>query len=96
VSDVQYWISQASGQRTRILRVKVPHRVDAQPAHQRHPALHARYLEQSALVDELEESLDADAGLPGEPLAVDLQRRAMQQLVRVTDADSTETAHIGV
>ena len=56
--------------------------------------IQARDFEQGALVDELEQAVRADAGFFGEPPAVDVERRPVQQLVRVTDADRAQAAHV--
>src|SRR5438874_1597907 len=77
-----------------LLRVQIPHRVDAEPADQWDPSLHARDFEQRALMGELEKPFARDAGLFEETFAVDIERCAMQELVGVVDADSAQAADI--
>src|SRR5713101_2054272 len=59
-------------------------------------ALHARHLHERALVGEPEQTLGRDPSPFGQALAVDLERRAVQELVRVLDPGGPEAAHVGV
>ena len=95
---IQYWTSERLGAPARpiastslacsavgILGAQRLHRIDAQPADDRQEVVHARDLEQRALVRELEQALGADAGFLGQPLAVDAERCAVEKLVGVLD-----------
>ncbi len=44
----------------------------------------------------LKQSLGADAGFPGEPLAIDAERGAVQQLVGVLDATRSQAPDVVV
>src|SRR5690348_5241900 len=89
-------LEQPGVQHLRVLRPQVRHRVDAQSTYQRQPAVHARDLEQRALVDELEKTARAEPGSLRQTLAVDVERCAMKELVRVPDARRAQSADVVV
>ena len=70
----------------RILGAQRLHRLDAEAADYWQLALHARDLEQRALMRKLEQALRCDASFLREPLAVDSERGAVKELVGVLDA----------
>ena len=79
---------------TCVLGAEVLHRVDAEAANDRQVALHPGDLEESALVRELEEAIGADASLLGQPLAIDAERRPMEQLIRMPDPARSQPPNI--
>ncbi len=83
-------------QRLGVLRSKVGHRVDSQAPDERQPAVHPGDLEKRALVHELEEPVRRDPGPLRESLAVDVERRAVEQLVGVMDADGAKASNVGL
>lgn len=81
-------------ERRSVLGAQSLHRLDAQAADDWQLALHPRDLEHRALVRKLEQASGGDAGFPGEPLAIDSKRGAVQELVRVLDAARAQAANV--
>ena len=79
-----------------VLGAQVLHRVDAEAADDGEVPLHPRDFEQRALVGELEQPVGADASPPGQSLAINSQRGAMQELVRVLDSARSQPSNIVV
>src|SRR5438132_13954070 len=79
-----------------ILRPQVLDGLDPEPSHDLQGALHAGNLHEHALMLELEKALGRDSSALGEALAVDLQGRFVDKLVRVIDPGRSQSPNVGV